>query len=374
MNDFERQVLVYGAHPNPNQDDQRKLRKFMPLEFNRGRLIELAVKEGLACLLYKNLVKFDLLDAIETRHGQYLKRLYEQTLFFNMRLISDMKEVLIKADQSEGVVLLQGISLLHETYNDPGLRPMGDIDLWVLEENYPKFMNTLERCGYRRDPVYPNTFRRGPTTFDMHTHIFWADRIKSRDFLSTRTQDHIYDKTRVIEFEGYKVRCLGKYDQVLYLGLHALKHNVERLIWLIDIRQMIAGWHDNEWKGFGRRCKYLGQDKFRSYIFFLLSRLPNFQLPDEALKFMDGRKMNALEKGLLRKRSRGPLPIWAPLLLFSPQGGLRKRLSFVVETLFPKAQTRRQIFPGMYSFNKLRFFKARILQLLGTLFHSLKRI
>jgi hypothetical protein len=374
MNDIERQVLLYGAQPNPNQDHQHKLLRFMTLEFNREHLMELAVKEGLAGLLYKNLVKFDLLDAVDPRHGQYLKRLYEQTLFFNMRLINDLKEVLIKADQREGIVLLQGISLLHETYSDPGLRPMGDIDLWILEENYPRFINLLERCRYRRDPVYPNTFRRGATIFDIHTHIFWADRIKSRNFLSTRHQDDIYDKTRVIEFEGCKVRCLGKYDQILYLGLHALKHNVERLVWLMDIRQLIADWNHKEWKEFDGRCIYLGQDKFTSYIFFLLGRLSDFHLPDVALKFVDGRKMNALEKGLLRKRSRGPLPIWAPFLLFSPQAGLRRRLSFMLETLFPKAQTRRQIFPGIPPFKRLRFIKARILQLLGTLFHSIKRI
>ena len=60
---------------------------------------------------------------------------------------------------------------------------MTDIDLWVLKKDYPTVTGILKERGYEPDFLYPNTFRRGSTAFDLHTHILWADRIKARRLL-----------------------------------------------------------------------------------------------------------------------------------------------------------------------------------------------
>ncbi|MEE9501152.1 MAG: nucleotidyltransferase family protein, partial [Candidatus Aminicenantaceae bacterium] len=243
MTSIEQKILTCAMKQDADSSQHQKLQHLMSHDIDADSLIHTAVKEGLAGLLYKALMKSGALETFEHNQREKLQSLYYRTVLLNQKLIQDLKEVLVLLNQ-EGihVVLLQGIALLQEVYDDIGLRPMSDIDLWVLKEDYHGLVNILVNKGYERDPAYPNTFRKGTTIFDFHTHILWADRIKAYRLILAKDQDYIYRDTRVINFEGQEARCLSKYDQVLYLSLHALKHYVEKLIWLVDIKKLITGW------------------------------------------------------------------------------------------------------------------------------------
>ena len=198
------------------------------------RLLHSAVREGLACLLYKNLLQSEGLAYLSPKQQHTLEALYYQTVIFNLRLLDDLKEILTALkEKGTEITLLQGITLLNEIYADIGLRPMTDIDIWVLERDYGELIKVLLNNKYHRDPLYPNVFKRGDTIFDLHTHILWADRIRTRSMLLKMEQGRIYDCTVIREIEGLRARCLNPYDQILYLSLHALKHNAEKLIWAL---------------------------------------------------------------------------------------------------------------------------------------------
>ena len=270
-------------------------------------------------------------------------------------------------------MLLQGIALMQQIYDDIGLRPMTDIDLWVLQKDYPGLISILSRQGYQRDPIYPNTFRKGSTTFDLHTHVLGADRIKARELLFTKGQEHIYHDTRIINFEGQEALCLSQYDQVLYLSLHALKHDVNRLIWLVDIKGLLADWKGSDLEALLNRARELGQEKTISYIFFLLLHLFDFHLPLEARQLLERKRLHFMEKKVLRGRiKRDSLPVWASLLLFSPGKGLQKRLSFILETLFPRPEILRQVFVDSPDLKVWQLYYMRVLQLFGMIKMSLK--
>ncbi|RJR13306.1 30S ribosomal protein S1, partial [Candidatus Parcubacteria bacterium] len=53
--------------------------------------------------------------------------------------------------------------------------------------------------------------------------------------ISQISNKHIGTPHEVLS-EGEKVQVLSPRDQVLYLSLHAFKHNLERLLWLVDIK------------------------------------------------------------------------------------------------------------------------------------------
>ncbi|GAH82592.1 unnamed protein product, partial [marine sediment metagenome] len=228
-------------------------------------------------------------------------------------------------------------------YDDIGLRPLTDIDLWVLPKDYASLINILGSQDYERDHIYPNTFRKGSTIFDLHTQIPWADRIKASKMLLAKSQEDIYCETQVADFEGLDVLCLGQYDQVLFLGLHALKHNVSRLVWIADIKSLLADWKSSDWEALINRAGELGQEKTLVYIIFLL-RLFDFQLPREASQLLERKRLGFLEKKTLEERiKRDSLPIWSPLLLISSGKGLKARFSFILETLFPRPEILRQV-------------------------------
>ncbi len=270
-------------------------------------------------------------------------------------------------------MLLQGIALLKPIYDDIGLRPLTDIDLWVLQKDYASLISILGSQGYKRNHLYPNTFRKGSTIFDLHTQILWADRIKASKMLLAKSQEDIYYETQAADFEGQEVLCLSQYDQVLFLGLHALKHNVSRLVWIADIKSLLANWKSSDWEALINRAGELGQEKTLVYIIFLL-RLFDFRRPREARQLLERKRLGFLEKKALEERIKGDsLPLWSPLLLISSGKGLKARFSFILETLFPRPAILRQVFPDSADRKVWALYLKRIVQLFGFIKVSLKR-
>ncbi|MBW1716373.1 MAG: nucleotidyltransferase family protein [Deltaproteobacteria bacterium] len=367
MNSVERKILASAVELNPGQAQQLRLRRTVSDDVDVDQLIHLALKEGLAGLLYKNLMKAGVLEALDLQQKERLKSLYYTTVQFNLKLVHDLKEVLELLNENRiPVVLLQGISLLPQIYEDIGLRPLTDIDLWVLDKVYPGLVDVLMSQGYQRDSLYPNTLRKGSTIFDIRTHLLWADRIRSRRLLMTKGQEHIYRDTQSTLFEGQKALSLNRYDQVLYLGLHALKHSASRLIWLVDINNLIFDWRGSDWEALINRAQELGQKKTIAYICFLLQRLFDFNVLPEARRLLEKERLSLLEKAVLRQRVKGDsLPVWAPVILLSSGNTLAKRASFFMENLFPRPEILRQVFPGSADSKVWQLYLKRVLQLIG---------
>ena len=374
MTSAEQKILACATELNPDSNQQKKMRKLMSLDVDVDHLISLAYREGMAGLLYKNLMKSGALENLGHEQIERLQTLYYQTVLANLKLIKDLKEILHLLDKKKiKVVLLQGIALLQPIYDDIGLRPLTDIDLWVLQKDYASLISILSNQNYERDHLYPNTFRKGSTIFDLHTQIPWADRIRASKMLLAKSQEDIYYETQAADFEGQKVLCLSQYDQVLLLGLHALKHNVSRLVWIVDIKSLLADWKISDWEALINRAGELGQEKTLVYIFFLL-RLFDFQLPSDASQFLERKRLGFLEKKALEKRiKRNSLPIWSPLILISSGKGLKARFSFILETLFPRPEILRQVFPDSADRKVWVLYLKRIAQLFGFIGVSMGR-
>jgi hypothetical protein len=262
------------------------------------------------------------------------------------------------------VVLLQGIALLEKIYKDIGLRPLTDIDLWVLPEKRGVFDTLMTQLGYRRDPVYPNTFKKDKTIVDINSHILWADRIRSRGLLLAKSQRALYDNIEILNFEGEPAGCLDDLDQVLYLSLHAFKHCASRLVWLVDIKHLITGWQTSNWKALFDRAGELGQVSIVYYMLYLMGHLFNLKPPADIQAMVAGRRLAWLERVILEKRLNGrPLPDWAPLLLFTAGKKFMTRVYFVFESLFPRPPVLRQIFTDTPGFKTWQLYLKRALQL-----------
>ena len=339
-----------------------------------GRLIEQATREGVAGILYKSLLASGRFESLDRSHRETLKAYYYQTVRFNLHLIHALKEVLHLASRKGiRVVLLQGVDLLHCVYEDPGLRSMMDIDLRVSKNDYDELVGVLTQLGYERDSVYPNTYKRGSIIFDIHTHILWADRIRARKLLLGKSEEHLIESAREIEVEGEKGLGLSSTDQILYLALHAFKHRVERLIWLVDIKRILERWNASDWESLVRRAEELGQTRILSYIFFLLEQIFDFSIPQAFPKILRKKRLGPLEKEILRRRLRkGALPLWGPVLLFSSQLVPGKRLAFFFENLFPRTDVLRQVFPSPSDLKPWQLYVKRALQLLGMLKRAIR--
>ena len=371
MTSIEQKILVAVAELDPDADQLGSLRRLVSDDVDAGQLIHLALKEGMGGLLYRNLYKAGALDRLGDEYRSKLESIYYQTVRLNLKLLHALKEILHQLTKNKiRVVLMQGISLLQQVYQDIGLRPMKDIDLWVMPEDFRALIIALNTLGYQKGSFYPNTLSKGETSIDIHTHLLWADRIKARRILLNKSQQYVYDNTRSIDVEGHKALSLNPYDQVLYLSLHTIKHYAERLIWLMDIKCIIKDWSRSQWVEFIERAAELGLKNVAAYSVFLLSEVLDYQPLPEVCPVLENVRPGFLEKMVLKKRSKmGALPTWSPLLLLPGGKGLRQRIAFVFEELFPRPEVLRQVFAYRPGLKVWQLYWRRSLQIMGLLKH-----
>ncbi len=164
------------------------------------------------------------------------------------------------------------------------------------------------------------------------------------------------------------IKCLNPADQFLYLSLHALKHNLERLIWMVDIAYLVADWSASDWLGLMSRAEKLGQQATLYYTLFVLAQIFALRLPADIAAGVDSTYSNFFVKRILNRRVKGrPIPTWSQLMLMSAGTGLRARIAFVSESLFPKPRVLRQVFPNSKRLSNRRLYWKRALQILGSL-------
>ncbi len=342
VNSIEHRLLLAASMLEPDPTQIVLMQELLPRLEDQDAFVSIAIHEGLGGLLYKNLKKANLLETLKDSCRQDLFDFYHQTAFLNMARIREIKEVLQElAPTFIRVVFLKGFALIHTLYADVGLRPMTDIDIWVQAEDLQEFITLLLHLGYEQDPFYPATLRKGLTVLDIKTHLLGADRIKSRTLLLKGGQEPVFRRVRPLSIEGQRAFMLDPYDQILYLTLHAFKHNAEKMNWLVEIRELTRHWKPSEWQMLFTRAAEMGLERTLLHLLFLLRKFLDY--PAEEIITTGDQRLTLLETILLKRRIKnGALPEWAPLIFYSRKTDLKGQLHYILETLFPRPDILRQ--------------------------------
>jgi hypothetical protein len=101
-------------------------------------------------------------------------------------------------------------------YPERGLRPYGDIDLYVRPEQYDAAVAAIAA-----EWVGPVDLHRGIAT------------------LNDRSIDEIYARSQMIRLSDGEVRVLGPEDQLRHLCVHLLRHAAHRPLWLCDVAAVL---------------------------------------------------------------------------------------------------------------------------------------
>jgi len=366
MTKDERELLLGLAFLPPSATPHKALGKLVTRVEDWDRVTKRAENDGIACLVYKNLLKSQRIREVPLSCRERLEKRYHRTLLFNLKCRRDLQIILKRLDAVDlHVVLLKGIALMDQIYADDGLRPMSDIDIWIREPDYPLLSRILQKIGYTVDKPDTGTFRKGATILDIHTSLLSTDRIRSRKFLFNADWDVLFNRTIPIRFEGQKSHILAPYDQLTYLGIHGIKHRFSQLIWLVDIQRLVGDWNDSDWRGFTKRAKDLGQSKLPGYLTFMMETMTGKRLPPTIRRCAGTANLNPLEKNMLRRlKKKGALPEWAPLFLFATG---KNRLRFIAETLFPRPEILRRSFPDRLGMKLWQIYAWRLFELLSRL-------
>ncbi|MBZ5616596.1 MAG: nucleotidyltransferase family protein [Acidobacteriia bacterium] len=118
--------------------------------------------------------------------------------------------------RSSGVkpILLKGWAIAR-SYPESGLRPSGDIDLYVSPEQYARakaVLSTRPSSVYSVDLDHDTMTRFSELTFEA-----------------------LYLRSQLVNLDGAEIRVPGAEDHLRILCLHMLKHGAWRPLWLCDV-------------------------------------------------------------------------------------------------------------------------------------------
>ena len=132
----------------------------------------------------------------------------------------DELERILFAFQTAGIrsILLKGWSV-GRLYPESGLRPSGDIDLWIDPAQRAQAGGVLKRVASGRQSV------------DLDHDQF--RRFENRSFAD------FYESCDTVHLGSTPIKVLRREDQVRTLCLHFLKHGGWRPIWLCDIASLL---------------------------------------------------------------------------------------------------------------------------------------
>lgn len=170
------------------------------------------------------------LDLSASQAAFHLRQAYRlQTL--HARLAEGEIQDAITVLRSAGVepVLAKGWAAAR-LYPEPGLRPYGDIDLYVRPEDYSSAEAVLFPSGARVRHV------------DLHRGF--AD-------LCDRSPNDLYARSQLVRLGDVDARVLAPEDHLCLLCLHLLRHGIRSPLWLCDIGAALESpAHDFDWDYF----------------------------------------------------------------------------------------------------------------------------
>lgn len=141
--------------------------------------------------------------------------------------------------RSAGVepVLVKGWAAAR-AYAEPGLRPVGDVDLCVLPGQFEAAKEVL------RSPEGSK---------------FWVDLHRGFGELDDADPEEIFARTRLVRLGSARVRVPCEEDHLRMLSVHALRHGAWRPVWLCDVAAHLESRAEEfDWQllaGRGRRTR-----------------------------------------------------------------------------------------------------------------------
>lgn len=221
---------------------------------NWHALADTAQRHGLAPLLYGALKANGRQNELPASALEYLRAAYLRTSVANWLAYQELGRLLELFDREQiPVVLLKGCALAVTLYPDPGLRPMGDLDLLIPRAAAARGIVLLTEQGYSSLPELTDGFQqrfsnaqalyRGGQRLaqvDLHWHVLGLPYYRARI-----PMEWFWERTTAVSVNSQKAQILLPTAQFVYLALHfALQHRSTRLLWSYDLALLLARYRE----------------------------------------------------------------------------------------------------------------------------------
>lgn len=212
-------------------------------------------------LLYRNLTRLGIDHPVMTR----LKGIYRHTWSKNQLRLARLRQVL-ELFTANGIksTLLKGCSLISFDYEDCGVRPMQDLDVWVLPEDFRQAVDILIRDSwipkdYPKEIVTLCTSLRHATGFtdkngwglDLHWRVFHGD-------FTTADNIALWHNRQSSNIFGFETWGLCPTERLLHICVHGMRWNYNpHCYWVADAAVLIQR-NSIDWDYFCQQASILG--------------------------------------------------------------------------------------------------------------------
>ena len=266
---------IYQFSNLDNCNSKSSLAQKLNTELTWDGVLKESHHSDLAPLLYHILTSINDINQINPII-QELKKGYYHSLVKNMLLYDELGQVLKSLKGMDiDVILLKGIALAETVYRNIALRPMGDMDLLIKDEELPRVKELLSNRLYQELKIQRHSLDSANSKFTyikkIGNHSFSLDLHLNLEGKSTAlgiNMDEIWRNAIESNINGEHVLLLSMEDTLLYACWHTSHHLFPRLIWLCDIARIISVYDESiNW---GTVIKRAEEWKIKSQIYYSL--------------------------------------------------------------------------------------------------------
>ena len=306
-------------------------------------VVALAAWQRSSCLLGYNLGAAGVSDQVPAPVAEVLRSAYTETAARGMRLGAELERLLVALSGADvDVMLLKGAALVPDYYDDPGLRPMADLDLLVHEADLERADGILRDLGLREPPGYESaTYRQHVRSHGHHwpplvsldgvVAVELHRRLGPRDSLLDFEVDRLWARAQPVTRGAATCWAPSPADLLMHSCLHFLGHHSCKsygaLGQLADVALLVErGGHAIDWDGVVVEARRMGVTRSLHFALVLTVELLGTAPPPEVLAGLGGQGgSDDVVEEFVRRRVFRAAP-WTTLEQLSPRGGGMRQL------------------------------------------------
>ena len=252
-----------------------------------------AAYHGVAGCLFHSLRDNPLVDADV---AEALRATYHRATMTHLETLAELRPIAPALD-SLGTpwLVVKGPVLAEIAYPRPDLRGYTDLDIVVPGRKLGQVLDALEQMGAlvvdanwdllgrTMSGEVHLTLGRG-TCLDLHWHLLNIGELR-QDFPLVMAE--LYERARRVQLPGCRVPTLDRVDTVVHLGLHGCLSGANRLVWLKDMEQSIAG-DDFPWDELVARSRSCGAGLAVASMLLAARSVIGTRVPDDVTRDLAG--------------------------------------------------------------------------------------
>jgi len=283
---LECQVLLTCARTALTPAETARIKDLAQASVDWDAMVDLAESHGVNPLLYRSL-KSACPSLVPQNVMQRIRARSRANVYRSLRFTAELFRIVSTCEShSIQAVPFKGPVLASQAYGDVALREYVDLDLLVRPSDLDTTSALFQADGYSlvsppdhaEDEIVLR--RQGSQILvELHTRIVAHWQLRRSFAVSF---DDLRERLATVEMAGARsVQTLSLEDLLLVLCVHGCSHHWSRLIWIVDVAELLRSASTVDWPWLLTRARGLGAERMLLLGLRLAIELLEAKVPDK---------------------------------------------------------------------------------------------